>query len=93
MYATVRTYSAGPALADALVSNKTNMKHLIPRSKRFKAYHLIRTAEGAVSISIYETEAGANEWTNAAAAFIRERMPEVAGSTPQVSSGEVVISA
>ena len=93
MYATVRTYSAGPALADALVSNETDVKHLIREIEGFKAYHLIRTAEGAVSISIYETEAGANESTSAAAAFIRERMPVVAGSTPQVSSGEVVISA
>jgi hypothetical protein len=93
MYGTVRTYSSGPAFADALVSNEADVKSLISGIEGFKAYYLVRTDEGAVSISIYETAAGASESTSAAAAFIRERLPELGGSTPQVSAGEVVISA
>ncbi len=50
-------------------------------------------ADGAVSVSIYDNEAGANESTNAAATWIRDNLPEISGSTPQVSAGEVVISA
>ena len=93
MYANVRSYSGGSALPDALVSNAADVKSLLSGIDGFKAYYLLRTAEGAVSISIYETEEGANESTRAAAAFIRERLPDVGGSTPQVSAGEVVISA
>jgi hypothetical protein len=93
MYATVRTYSSGPALADALVRNEADVKSLIRGIEGFKAYYLVRTADGAVSISVYETEAGANESTSAAAAFIRERLPDVGSSAPQVSSGEVAIFA
>jgi hypothetical protein len=93
MYATVRTYSANPGLADALVSNEADVKSLITGIDGFKAYYLIRTADGAVSISIYDNEAGANESTSAAAKWIRENLPELGGSAPQVSAGEVAISA
>ncbi len=93
MYATVRTYSASPELADALVSNAAAVKSLISGIDGFEAYYLVRTADGAVSISVYGDEAGANESTSAAAGWIRENLPELGGPAPQVSSGEVVISA
>ncbi len=93
MYATVRTYSASPEMADALVGNEAAVKSLVSGIAGFSAYYLIRTADGAVSVSVYDTEAGATESTSAAADWIRENLPEISGSTPQVSAGEVVISA
>jgi hypothetical protein len=93
MYATVRTYSASPELADALVGNEADVKNLVSAIDGFKAYYLVRTADGAVSVSVYDTEAGANESTKAAADWIRENLPELGVSAPQVSAGEVVISA
>ena len=94
MYATVRTYSGGPELADALVSHEADVKSLISGIDGFKAYYLVRTADGGtVSISVYDNEAGANESNTAAANWIRENLPDLGGSAPQVSAGEVVISA
>lgn len=93
MYATVRTYSGGPELADALVSHEADVKSLISGINGFKAYYLVRTADGTVSISVYDNEAGANESNSAAANWIRENLPDLGGSAPQVSAGEVVISA
>jgi hypothetical protein len=93
MFATVRTYSAASELADALVGNSSAVKDLISGIDGFKAYYLVRTADGAVSISIYEDEAGTAESTKAAAAWISENLPGVTGVAPQVSSGEVVINA
>jgi uncharacterized hydantoinase/oxoprolinase family protein len=93
MYATVRTYSAGSELVDALVSHEADVKSLITGIDGFKAYYLVRTAEGTVSISVYANEAGANESNSAAANWIRENLPELSASSPQVSAGEVVISA
>jgi heme-degrading monooxygenase HmoA len=83
----------GPELADALVSNAADVKSLVSGIDGFKAYYLVRTADGAVSISVYDNEAGATESTSAAANWIRENLPELGGSAPQVSAGEVVISA
>ena len=93
MYATVRTYSGGPELADALVGNEADVKSLVSGIDGFRAYYLVRTADGTVSISVYDDEAGANESNRVAADWIRENLPELGGSAPQVSAGEVVISA
>jgi len=93
MYATVRTYSTSPEMADALVSNEADVKSLISGIDGFHAYYLVRTADGAVSISVYDNETGADESTTAAAQWIRENLPNIAGSAPQVSAGEVVITA
>jgi heme-degrading monooxygenase HmoA len=93
MYASVRTYPSGTELADALVSNADAVKSLISGIDGFKAYYLVRTAGGAVSVSVYETEAGADESTRAAAAWIHENLPDLGGASPQVSAGEVVIDA
>ncbi len=93
MYATVRTYSSSPELADPLVSNEAAVKSLLTGIEGFRAYYLIRTTEGAVSVSVYESDQGAAESTAAAASWIRENLPDIGGSAPEVSSGEVVISA
>lgn len=93
MYATVRTYTAAPELAEALVGRSADVKSLISGIAGFKAYYLVRTAEGAVSVSIYADEAGAAESTRAAAEFIKENLPGVVGVVPQVSAGEVVLDA
>jgi hypothetical protein len=93
MYATVRTYSGSPELADALVRHGADVKRLISGIGGFRAYYLVRTTEGAVSISVYDDEAGASESTSAAANWIRENLPDLVVSAPQVSSGEVVLSA
>ena len=91
MYATVRTYSAGPELVDALLSNAADVKSLISGIDGFKAYYLLKTADGAASISVFDDEAGATESTRAAGEWVRENLPDHAGTPPQVTSGEVVI--
>jgi heme-degrading monooxygenase HmoA len=93
MYATVRTYSASPEMADALISNETDVKTLLSGIEGFHAYYLVRTADGAVSVSVYDNESGADESNTAAAAWVRDNLPQVSGSVPEVSAGEVVITA
>ena len=48
---------------------------------------------GTTQVRRYDSEAGTNESTSAAANWIRENLPELGGSAPQVSAGEVVINA
>ena len=69
------------------------VKALISEIDGFKAYYLIRTGDGAVSVSVYEDQAGADESTQAAAAFIRQNLPDLGVAAPQVFSGEVVLDA
>jgi hypothetical protein len=92
MYATVRNYSSNAGLADALVEHEGEVRSIVDGIDGFKAYYLIKTADGAASISVLDDEAGASESTRAAAQSVGENLPQLAGSPPQVTSGDVVIS-
>ena len=92
MYATVRSYTDSGELADALVENESDVRRLIGQIDGFRAYYLIRTAEGTVSVSVYEDEGGAEESTRQAATWIRENLSDLSVAAPQVSAGEVLIS-
>ncbi len=91
MYATIRNYADNAGLADALVENEDEVRQIVSGIGGFRAYYLIKTDGGAASISVFGDEAGASESTRAAGEWVRENLPQFAGSPPQVTSGEVVI--
>jgi hypothetical protein len=93
MYATVRNYAGMEGMADALVEHEDDVKSLITAIDGFRAYYLIKTSDGAISISVYDDESGAEESTRQAGDWTRENLPDVATGSPQVSAGEVVIQA
>jgi heme-degrading monooxygenase HmoA len=92
MYATVRTYSGSSDLADALVEKESDVKRLISAIDGFRAYYLVRTGDGAVSVSVYDDQAGAEESTRQAAEWIRDNLSDLSVGQPQVSAGEVEIA-
>jgi hypothetical protein len=92
MYATVRVYSGSSELADALVENESEVKRIINQIGGFKAYYLVRTADGAASVSVFDDQSGAEESNRAAAEWIRANLPDLSASAPQISAGEVVVS-
>lgn len=91
MYGSIRIYSGASELADALVENASEVERLVSGIDGFKAYYLIRTSDGAASISVFDDEAGAQESNNVARAWIGENLPDMSISAPQVSAGEVMI--
>lgn len=92
MYATIRNYAGNTELADTLVANESDVKRVIGEIDGVRAYYLVRTEDGAASITVTDDESGADASNQAAAAWIRENAPQLAGSAPQISAGEVVIS-
>ncbi|MDX6502991.1 MAG: hypothetical protein QOE29_116 [Gaiellaceae bacterium] len=93
MHATVRSYSGSPGLVDALVEHEDSVRSLITAIDGFDAYYLIRTSAGdAVSISVYEDEAGTEASNQAARGWIAENLPDMAVGPPQVLAGDVVIA-
>jgi hypothetical protein len=91
MYATVRRYVGNEDLADQLKGRRDEVKALIEDVPGFVAYYLIKADDGAVSITVCQDRSGAEESNSVAASWLRENMPEVAPSPPEVSAGEVVI--
>ena len=69
------------------------MRDLITGIDGFKAYYLIRGADGeATSITAYESESGAEESNRRAAEWLRENAADLSVSAPEVTAGETVIS-
>jgi len=92
VHATVRIYAGANDLADALVEREDEVKQIISEIEGFKAYYLVRTSDGATSISVYDNEAGAEQSNRVAAAWVAENLPDLSIAAPQISAGEVAIS-
>ena len=93
MFATIRVYSGSSELVDALVENESEVKRLMGEIDGFQAYYLVRTADGAAAVSVYDDQAGATASDDAARTWVSENLPDLSIAPPQVSTGEVVISA
>jgi hypothetical protein len=92
MYATIRSYSGGGELADALTERQDEIKDVITSIDGFRAYYFLRTADGTSSVSVFDDQAGAEASTAAAAGWIAENLPDASFGAPQVTTGEVVVS-
>ena len=91
MYATIRRYSGGE-LADVLIERQDEVKGVIASIDGFRSYHVLRSAEGTTSVSVFDDQAGAEASTAAAANWIAENLPDASFGAPQVTTGEVVVS-
>ena len=93
MYATVRSYTGGAGLVDALVANESSVRSLISGISGFRAYYLVRADGGeSVSVSVYDDRDGAEESNRLAAEWIRENLGDLEVGAPHVAAGEVAIS-
>ena len=93
MYVTIRNYAGTSGLADELVKSEDEVKNLISGIQGFQAYYLLKTADGdAVSVSVFDDQAGAEQSTQTAREWLLSNLPDLAVSPPQVFGGEVVIN-
>ncbi len=88
----IRHYKGAPELADELVRRKDDVEQLIRGIAGFVAYHLVKTSDGAFSVSIYQDASGTQESVRAAAEYMRTNLPSLTISPPEVIEGESVIS-
>lgn len=92
MHVTVRNYRGSSDLIDLLVENEDTVRSLISGIDGFRAYYLVRTNDGGLSISVFDDESGAEESNRVAADWVRENASDVRTDPPEVSAGEVVIA-
>jgi hypothetical protein len=91
MYAVIRAYTGNSDLADALVEREEEIRQLIGGIDGFKAYYLLKLAEGTSTISIFDDQAGAEESSRTAAAWLAENLPELNVAAPYVTAGNVLV--
>jgi len=91
MYATIRAYQGNSELADALLEKENDVREIIGGIDGFRAYYLVKLAEGTATVSVFDSKEGTDASTAAAAAWLAENMPDMA-ATPYVTAGEVVLN-
>lgn len=89
MFTSIRTYDAAPELADELVKRHEEVQAVFRPIEGFRAYYLIQTNGGAVSMTVCETKAGIEESNRAAGAWLRKNLPAFAPSAPKIVMGEM----
>jgi hypothetical protein len=91
MHATVRLYRGNSDLADRLAAHADEVKQLIGGVDGFRAYYLVRGDAATASVTVCDDAEGAERTNQMAAEWLRENMPDVAISPPEICAGDVVI--
>ena len=60
MYVTIRAYQGNAELADALSSREDELKDVIGSIDGFRAYYLVKLAEGTATVSVFDSKEGAD---------------------------------
>lgn len=89
LFASLCTYHGAPSLTDELVKRENDLKAVLSPIRGFHSYYLIKTADGAVSMTVCNDRAGTDESNKVAATWLKDNLPTFAGRTPEITSGEV----
>jgi hypothetical protein len=92
MYAVIRAYAGNSELADTLAEHEDEIRQLIGAINGFKAYYLLKLAEGTSTISVFEDREGAEESSRAAAAWLAENLPDLNVAAPYITAGDVLVN-
>ena len=93
MYAVIRTFSGAGAkkLVDILEGRKSEVESLIRPVKGFVSYSPLRTAEGGVSVTVCEDQAGTDQSSQIARDWIAKNASDFGVSPPTDAEGTVIL--
>jgi hypothetical protein len=92
MHAVIRHYRGNSQLFDELERRTDEVEQVIRGVSGFVSYHLVRTEDGGgFSVSVFEDKTGTDESIRVAADWVRQNVPQAAGSPPEVMEGRVVL--
>jgi hypothetical protein len=90
MFASIRKYSGAPMLSDELLKHQDAIKSVLRPIRGFHAYTLVRTNDGAISVTLCEDRAGAEESNRATSTWLTNNLPAFANRAPEITTGEVL---
>ena len=92
MHAVIRHYKANSQLFDELERRTDEVETVIRAVSGFVSYYLVRTEDGGgFSVSVFEDKTGTDESIRVAADWVRQNVPQAAGSPPEVMEGRVIL--
>ena len=89
MYTVIRNYTGAPGFADDLKKRTKEIEAEISTVPGFIAYYLIRTSDGATSVTVCDERNGCEESTKRASNWLKKNMPNLKINPPQIIGGEV----
>jgi hypothetical protein len=89
MFASIRKYNNAPLLVDELLKKQDDIKSVLRPVPGFQAYYLLKTTDGAVSVTVCESKAGVDESNRVEATWLKDKLPTFANRAPEITSGEV----
>ena len=97
MYSSIRHYTTTPSDAAAIIElvKLGDINERIGGLPGFIAYYMLDCGEGVVTtVSVFEDQADADQSNAVAAEWVQENvLPNYSISAPQITAGEVVLSA
>ncbi len=93
MYASIRRYHVDPASINQVVKRiEEGFLPILSGGPGFKAYCVVDAGEGVVAtISVFESQAGAEESTKMAASWVKENLAALLPNPPQITAGSVKV--
>ena len=91
MFASIRKYNGAPLLVEELVKKQDDIKTVLRPVQGFHAYYLLKTSDGAVSMTVCENQAGVDESNRVAATWLKDKLPTFASRPPEITTGELRI--
>jgi hypothetical protein len=91
MYTVIRQYTGASALMDEMARKHASVEEVISSVPGFVAYYAVRSGDSLASVTVCQDQAGTEESTRRAAAWIKENLPGASLSPPQIMAGDVFV--
>lgn len=91
MYTVVRQYSGAGDLLDLMTRRADEVHDLISTVSGFVAYYAARDGNDLTTITVCDDQAGTEESSRRAAAWVKENLPGTTLGAPTMRKGEVFI--
>lgn len=92
MYAVVRQYAAAGDLLDLMMRRADEVHDLISSVSGFVAYYAARDGDQLTTITVCDDQAGTEESSRRAAAWVKENLPGASIGAPTMRKGQVFIN-
>ena len=89
MFGSIRKYSGAPTMVEELLKKQEDIKTALKPVAGFQSYYLLRTNDGAISLTLCDNRAGAEESNRVAATWLKDKLPVFASRAPEITTGEV----
>ena len=95
MYAAIRRYRVSPGSVDEVTRRvKDEFVPMISQAPGFVSYDVLSSGDGTVtSISFFQSKAGADQSTQMASGWVRERLSSLLPNPPDVTAGDITLHA